>query len=97
MGFQPDGGGGFLYLPYRCRGDWRIARIDEHGNTNNLGHQLTQEPQSLGHYLIRKKINASRVAARPSEAGDKFELDRVFADTEDNRDRRGRSFGRERD
>ena len=46
---------------------------------------------------ICEKINASRVAARPSEAGDKIELDRVFADAEDDRDRRGRSFGRERE
>ena len=36
------------------------------------------------------------VAARPGEAGDKTKLDRVVADAEDDRDRRGRSFGRER-
>jgi len=38
--------------------------------------------QSLGHHLVCEKINASRVAARPSEAGDKSEPDRVFADAE---------------
>jgi len=36
----------------------------------------------LGHHLVCEKINASRVAARPSEAGDKSEPDRVFADAE---------------
>jgi hypothetical protein len=40
-----------------------------------------------------KKIDACRVAAGPGEAGDKTKLDRVFADAEDDRDRRGRSFG----
>jgi hypothetical protein len=36
------------------------------------------------------------VAARPGEAGDKTKLDRVFSDAEHDRDRRGRSFGRDR-
>src|SRR4029077_5921597 len=36
-----------------------------------------------------------RVAARPSEAGNKAKLDRVLTDSEHDRDRRRRSFGRE--
>ena len=36
------------------------------------------------------------IAARPGEAGDKTELDRIVADAEDDRDRRGRRLGRER-
>ena len=55
-----------------------------------------QEPQPLGHHLLDEEIDAGRVAARPSEAGDKTKPDRVIADTEDNRDRRCCSFGRER-
>ena len=55
-----------------------------------------QEPQPLGHHLLDEKIDAGRVAARPSEAGDKTKPDRVFADAEHDRDRRRRSFGRER-
>ena len=55
-----------------------------------------QEPQPLGHHLRDEKIDAGRVAARPGEAGDKTKLDRVIADAEDDRDRRCRSFGRER-
>ena len=53
-----------------------------------------QEPQPLGRQLLSKKIDAGRVAARPGKAGDQTQLDRVFADAEDDWDRRGRSFGR---
>ena len=52
-----------------------------------------QEPQSLGHHFIGKEINASGVAARPGEVGDKTKLNRVFTDTEDDRDASCRSFG----
>jgi hypothetical protein len=55
-----------------------------------------QEPQPLGRYLVDEKIDAGHVAAGPGETSDKTELDRVTADTEDDRDRRCRSFGRER-
>ena len=41
-----------------------------------------------------RKIDAGQVSARPGEAGDETELDGVFADAEDDRDRRGRSLGR---
>src|SRR5262245_53724090 len=73
-----------------------IARIDEDGNTNSLGCKLMQELQSLGHYLIREKINASRIAARPSKASDKTKLDGVFSNAEDDRDPCCRGFGRKR-
>ena len=55
-----------------------------------------QEPQPLGHNFLDEKIDAGRIAARPGKAGDQTQLDRVFADAEDDRDRRGRSFGRKR-
>src|SRR5262245_22794208 len=55
-----------------------------------------QKPQPLGRSLLAEKIDASRIATRSSEAGDQTELDWVFANTEDDRDRRGCSFGRER-
>jgi hypothetical protein len=55
-----------------------------------------QESQPLGHQLVEERIDAGRVAARPSEAGDKTKLDRVITDTEDDRDRRCCSFGRDR-
>ena len=37
-----------------------------------------QEPQPLGHHLRVEKIDASHVAARPSETGDKTKPDRVL-------------------
>src|ERR1039458_9582208 len=46
-----------------------------------------QEPQPLGRHLGVEKIDAGHIAARPGEAGDKTKLDRVFGDTEDDRDR----------
>ena len=42
------------------------------------GHQLTQEFQPLCHQLGTEKIDTCQVAARPGEAGDKTEPDRVF-------------------
>ncbi len=55
-----------------------------------------QEPQPLGRHLLLEKIDAGRVAARASEADDKAKLDGVLSDTENDRDRRCCSFGRER-
>jgi hypothetical protein len=55
-----------------------------------------QERKTLGRKLCYKEIDTGRVAARPGEAGDKTKPNRVFADAEDERDRRGRSFGRKR-
>ena len=55
-----------------------------------------QKCQPLGGDLPSEKIDPRQVSARPGEAGDKTELDRVFADAEDDRDRRGRSFGGKR-
>jgi hypothetical protein len=62
---------------------------------NGLGHQVVQESQPFGHNLSRQKIDAGRVAAWPAKAGDQTKPDRVFGDAEDNRYRRGGSFGRE--
>ena len=73
-----------------------IGRIDQHSNANGLRHQLVQKRQPLCLQLTREKIDPRQVSARPGEAGDKTELDRVFADAEDDRDRRGRRFGRKR-
>jgi hypothetical protein len=56
-----------------------IGRIDQHGNADGLGHQLVQKCQPLGSQLSCEKIDPK--------------LDRVFGDAEDDRGRRGRSFG----
>ena len=55
-----------------------------------------QEPQPLCVHLRVEKIDAGRVTAGPGEAGDKTKLNWVFADAEDDRDRRCCSFSRER-
>jgi hypothetical protein len=44
--------------------------------------------------FTEEKIDAGRIPPRPGETGDQTQLDRVFGDAEDDRDRRGRSFGR---
>src|SRR5262249_8877682 len=55
-----------------------------------------QKLQPLRRQFTADKVDAGRVAARSWEAGDESKLDRVFGEDEDNGDRRGRSFGRQR-
>jgi len=86
----------FGYLSQRGLGIRRIGRIDQHGNSNRFGHQVVQEPQPLGHKFSEENIDAGHIASRPSKAGEQPQPDGVFADEEDNRGRRGRSFGRKR-
>jgi hypothetical protein len=52
-----------------------------------------QQLQPFRVQLTREKIDPRQISARTSEAVDKTELHGVFADTKDDRDRRGRSFG----
>src|SRR5262249_56694234 len=80
----------------KCSIGSRVGRIDQHGNANRLGHQLVQKCQPLRSQLSHEKIDARQISARPGEAVDKTELDRVFADTKDYRDRCGRSLGGKR-
>ena len=94
LNLQPHSGGGFPHVPYRGLGGRSVGRIDEHGNTNGLGYQVMQQPQPLGRDVRDEKIDAGRIPAGPGEASDKTKLDRVFADTEDDRDRRCCRFGR---
>src|SRR5262245_37494171 len=91
---QSEGACRFRYLSQRGFGDRSIRRIDQDDNTNCLGQQIMQEAKPLGHNLSVEGIDAGRIAARPGKAGDQSQLDRVVADAEDDRDRRGRSFCR---
>ena len=84
---------GFCVVRVRVRGHRELVTL-EHSNTNGLGHQVMQEPQSLCRQVSIEKIDPGRVAARPCEAGDKTKPDRVIADAKDDRGRRGCSFGR---
>src|SRR4051812_7257184 len=47
------------------------------------GTQLVQEFQPLWHHLLGEEIDTCRIAARPSEAGDKSKPHRVFRHGED--------------
>ena len=63
---------------------------------SGCGHQLAQQLQPLCANLGIEKIDTCQVAARPGEAGDETDRDRVSGNGEDNRDRRGRGLGRKR-
>ena len=53
-----------------------------------------QKLEALGPNLSAEKIVAGRISARPSEVGDKAQLDGVVDDAEYDGDRCGRSFSR---
>ena len=74
----------------------RIVRVHEHGDDGGIGNELVQQLQSLRREQIGEEGDARDIAARPVEAGDKSVLDRVAAETEDDRYRCGRGLGRER-
>ena len=96
LDLQPHGARSRFHVSQRGLGSRSIGRIDEHGNASGSGHQLTQQFQPLCRQLAVEKIDACHVAARPGEAGDKTEPDRVFGDGEDDGDRRGCRLGRKR-
>ena len=51
-----------------------------------------KQTKSLGVHFGGEKIYPGRIAARSGETGNQTQLDRVFGDAEDDRDRRGRGF-----
>ena len=63
---------------------------------SGCGHHLAQQLQPLCANLGIEKIDTCQVAARPGEAGDEADRDRVSGNGKDNRDRRGRRLGRKR-
>ena len=89
LDLQAHGAGGGFDASYCGLDVHRVGRIDEDGNTSGCGHQLAQEFQALCRQLDREKIDPRQVSARPGEAGDQPELERVGSDEEDDRDRRG--------
>ena len=56
-----------------------IGGIDEHGDANRTRHQFTQQFQPFCRQLGSEKIDSRQVAARPGEARDQTQPDRVFA------------------
>ena len=81
---HPDGRGRCRHVPRHGLGIGSICRIDESGNTSCSRHQFTQHSKSLGTQTKFSdiKIDAGRVAARPGEAGDETEFDRIVGDAE---------------
>jgi hypothetical protein len=92
---QSEGACRLWYVSQRGLGSRSVRRINQNGDTSSLGHQLMQKPQPLGVNFTVEEINAGCVAARPRQAGNETEFDRVVSDAEDDRDRWGRRFPRE--
>src|SRR5262245_45224753 len=61
-----------------------------------LGTISRRSPNRLELVSWGEEIDASHIAARPVKAGDETQLDRVLPGRKNNRDCRGRRFGRER-
>ena len=57
----------------------RIVRVHQQGDHAGLGNQLGKQLEPLGRQLGRRDADAGEVAARPGEAGDQAQLDRVAA------------------
>ena len=95
LDLQSHGAGGRFHVSQHGLGSCSIGWIGEHSNPSQPRNEFTKEPQPLCRQLFTEKIDAGRVAARPGEAGNKPNLDRVTADTENDRDRRCCSFGRD--
>jgi hypothetical protein len=95
MDLQPKGMGRRLQVSRLGLGK-RIGRINESGNDGRRGHELVQHLQLLLGQLHAQRGHAGDVAARPIQAGDKANLDRVAPYRKDDRDRCGCGFGRDR-
>jgi len=81
----------FLSAPDRGFG-CRTVRIHKQRNCPGLRKQIAQQFESLGGELGEEDAQARGVAARSGEALHQSSLDRVVADLEDDRDRRGCAF-----
>ena len=93
---QSHGAGSLFHVSQRGLGSHSVGRIDERRNTGGCRYQLTKQPQLFRRQLPIEKVDPCQVAARPSEADDKTQTNRVRGGEEDDRDRRGCSLGRNR-
>ena len=82
---------GLCQLPPGLSGG--IVGIDQDGNAHGSRPQLMQQPKLLCPKLCRHKADTGDVAARPVEAVDEAELNRIASAYEDDRDRRSRRLG----
>ena len=90
---QPHGATS-VFRASQCGLGISIGRIDQNGHTSRSGYQFTQEFKPLCSQLSIEKIDACQIAARPGEARDQTNPDRIFGGEEHDRDRRGCLLGR---
>ena len=74
----------------------RIGRVDQHGQCRSPGTTRAAAPAASPPTRASRTLTPVQVAARPGEARDQTELDRIATDNEHDRDRRGRGLSRER-
>ena len=70
--------------------------VDEQGDSGGGGDQLMQQLQPLRHEFCIPDSHAGEIAARSIQAGNKAKLNRVPGNAENDRNRRGRNFRRNR-
>ena len=82
--------------PLNVGSTFGLVGLTSTANARGCGHHLTQEFQPFCRQFNSEKTDPCQIAFRSGEAGDKTVLHRVVANTEDDRDRRGCRFGRQR-
>ena len=95
MEMHPLRASGLLPVSDHGIGGW-IVRVHEQGEHANPRNQFGQQLEPFGRQLVGEDAEAREVAARPGETGNQTGRDGVIAAGEDDRDRRGRVFRRER-
>ncbi len=70
-----------------------IGRIQQHANDSGIGYQLMQKLQAFCFQESGELNDASRVSARPVDAGDEARPDRINRTRENDRDDRRSGFG----
>jgi len=75
----------------RCR---RKFWIEQDANEGNAWHELAQQTNTFGFHLRGQQRVAGQVRAGPVEAIDQARLDRIAANSKDDRNRRSRPLRR---
>src|SRR5262249_6508678 len=95
MNLLPERTRGFLYV-FRLRLSIREIRIHEHSDYGGVWNQLAQQFQSLCPEITEVDVYTGGVTPWPTQAVDESNRDRVSGRSKYNRNRRGRSLGRQR-
>src|SRR5262249_62156566 len=86
LDLQAHGASSRFYLSHCRLGLGSTGRINEYRDTRSLRQQLAQEFQPLCRQLGREETDAGEIPARPSEAGNEANSDRVVTAHEDDGD-----------